>query len=118
MTDVTVDDAAGQLTEQWYTVNGLWWQTKERVLFHFLAASPEMAEELAHAEAAVRSANIGVTGVFEGKLDNVDQARWVDPSAETQEDMDQVWEAAYYARPLRVERVEAPRRGLFGMGRR
>ncbi len=108
-----------ELTEQWYTVVGLWWQTKERCLFHFLAVSPEMAQELAHAEAAARRANFGVCAVFEGKLDNADQERWVDPSVTSQEDMDQVWAEAYYARPTRVEKVEtpAPRRRLFGRSR-
>lgn len=104
------------LVEQWYTVVGFWLQTKERVLLHFQAVSPEMAEEMAYAEAAVRSANIGVAAVFEGKLANVDQPLWMDPSATTQEEMNQSWEEAYYARPVRdvVRTVEAPRRGLFG----
>lgn len=100
-------------TEGWYTVVGLWWQTKERWAGQYQATSPEMAEELAYTEAAARSANLGIVGVFEGRLDNVDQPRWVDPSVETQEQMDAAWEEASYARPLRVERVEV-RRGLFG----
>jgi hypothetical protein len=79
--------------ERPYTVVGKWRQTGERWLGHYSAASPDMAEDLVASEALEQTggaADIEVCAVFEGHIDNVDRHKWVDPSATTQEEMDQI----------------------------
>lgn len=85
-----------------YTVVGMWWESAERWQDYYEAGSPEMAETLAHEHARSRGLHLAVCGVYEGRLASVDRYLWVDPSAGTQEEMDQLRrEVAYDDRPAR-----------------
>jgi uncharacterized Fe-S cluster protein YjdI len=76
--------------EREYTVVGMWWESAERWQDQFVAASPVMAETLAHELARSRGLHLAVCGVYEGALVNVDTYPWVDPSASSQAEMDQL----------------------------
>lgn len=85
-----------KVVERDYTVVGMWWESAERWLGQYTAGSPEMAEDMAHAEAQARGLHLAVCGVFEGRLANVDHHVFVDPSASSQEEMDQLRREASY----------------------
>ncbi len=89
------------VVEREYTVVGMWWESAERWLEHYTAGSPEMAEDMAHAYAESRGLHLAVCGVFEGTLSNVDARTWVDPSAGSQEDMDQIRRDVLFDEPAR-----------------
>jgi hypothetical protein len=98
------------IEEQTWTVVGYWQESGERYLDYYDAGTPELAEELAHLYAESRSLHLGVCAVFEGKLTNADHHTWTDPSARTQEEMDQIRrEADHDAAPV-TEEPESARR--------
>lgn len=64
----------------WWTVVGVWKQSKERYALHVQAADARQAEDLAQHVAQEKVADLWVTGVFPGKLENADDyATFVDP---------------------------------------
>ncbi|MDQ6649271.1 MAG: hypothetical protein M3Z02_04055 [Actinomycetota bacterium] len=71
-----------------YTVLGFCHETWERWAWQCEAASPDMAEDIAHMEMHRRGYTLGVAAVVEGYVDTVDPHRWVDPSVTTQDQMD------------------------------
>jgi len=76
-----------------YTVVGFWFESLERWANTFDADTALAAEEMAQAHAREKGLHLGVTGVFKGRLENVDgYATWVDPVAKSQAEMDMVVE--------------------------
>lgn len=113
--DEPADDASGSEID--YTVVGMWWESGERWMDYFTAATPEGAEDAAHLYAGSRSLHLAVTGVFEGRLVAVDQHVYVDPSARTKEEMDQIRRDTWYDDPSAggdgIDDEPRRRRGLF-----
>lgn len=75
--------------QEWdWTVSGFWHETWERFTWHTSAPSADYAETLAHQYAKSRGGHLGITGVYEGHLQDYSTALWVDRSCSTQEMMD------------------------------
>lgn len=55
-----------------YTVVGIWPETKERYMEHVSATSPRQAEDLVQMTAMDKGGVLWVAAVFEGKLTAVD----------------------------------------------
>lgn len=81
--DMTADQLAQDIAEEWWTVVGFWHESWERWAGWYDTATPQMAEDLAQMEAKERGLSLAVVGVFEGKLDPADgdYATYVDPEA-------------------------------------
>lgn len=58
--------------QPWWTVVGVWPETKERYLMHYTAVSPRQAEDLMQMDAKEKGGVFWVAGVFEGKLTAMD----------------------------------------------
>jgi hypothetical protein len=56
----------------YYSVVGIWPETKERYMEHVSAMSPRQAEDLAQLTAKDKGGVLWVAGVFEGKLEALD----------------------------------------------
>jgi hypothetical protein len=54
--------------QTWWSVVGVWPETKERYMEHVPASSPRQAEDLAQMSAKDKDGVLWVCGVFEGKL--------------------------------------------------
>lgn len=79
--------------EGWFTVSGLWKNSKERYTLHTQASDARGAEDQARWEAAQNSADtLLIANVFQGKLENADKyavfedpdvrpADWMTPEA-------------------------------------
>lgn len=71
--------------QSFWTVVGVWPETKERYVEHVAAISPRQAEDLTQMTAAEKSGVLWVCAVFEGKLTVSDTyAQFVDPDMTTQ----------------------------------
>lgn len=69
-----IDAALEKMDElqTWFTVVGVWPETKERWIDHVPAASARQAEDLAQMTARDKGGVLWVCAVFEGKLQAVD----------------------------------------------
>lgn len=69
-----IDAALNKIEElqNYYTVCGVWPETKERYMEHVSAASPRQAEDLVQLTANEKGGVLWVCAVFEGKLAAVD----------------------------------------------
>lgn len=67
----------------WWTLCGVWPQSGERWCDYYQAVTPELAEDMAQAEAAAKGGVLWVSTVFAGRLKSVDSvyAKYVDRSA-------------------------------------
>ncbi len=69
----------------YYTVVGVWPETRERYLEHVMASSPRQAEDLVQMTANEKGGVLWVCGVLEGLHNAVDTyATFVDPDKTTQ----------------------------------
>ncbi len=76
----SVDDG----TQPWWTVIGVWPESKERYTLHVQADNARAAEDLTQWEAKDTGSNLWVVGVFSGKIDNADgYAKFVDPDVKS-----------------------------------
>lgn len=81
--DSTLDEI--EALQPWYTIIGVWPETKERYVEHVTAASPRQAEDLAQMTAQEKGGVLWVCSVFEGKHYAVDTyATFIDPDQTTQ----------------------------------
>lgn len=68
-----------------YTVVGVWPETKERYLEHVSAMNPRQAEDLVQMTAKDKGGELWICGVFDGKVPAVDTyATFVDPDKVTE----------------------------------
>lgn len=67
----------------WWTLCGVWPDTEERWCDYYQAVTPELAEDMAQAEAAEKGGRLWVNTVFAGRLKPVDPAyaKFVDRNA-------------------------------------
>lgn len=74
-----IEDAANE--DSWWTVVGVWTLSKERWSLHVQASDARQAEDLAQHEAQFDiGKELWVTGVFKGKIENMDKyATFIDP---------------------------------------
>jgi len=87
------DDIDGMLQQMedltpWYTVVGVWPETKERYQEYVPAMSARQAEDLARMTATDKGGVLWVCGVYEGKLEAMDTYATFahDPDATTEAD--------------------------------
>lgn len=73
----------------WYTVVGFRLETWERYKGVVEAASARGAEDAVSLECEREGGPIGVCGVFEGELINLDTSVWLLPDAQDQNEVDQ-----------------------------
>lgn len=72
----------------WWTVCGIWPQTKERFSGHYQADLPRIAEDLAQLDARDKGGVLWVSNVFAGRLHSADlYARFVDPDMIAEDDL-------------------------------
>jgi hypothetical protein len=85
-----IDTALEKMEElqEWFSVVGVWPETKERYMEHVPAASARQAEDLVRMTAAEKGGVIWVCGVFAGKLSALDTYATFgdDPDKTTQAD--------------------------------
>jgi len=71
--------------QQFWTVIGVWPETKERYAEYVAAMSPRQAEDLVQMTAAEKGGVLWVCGVYEGKLVAADTyAQFIDPDMTTE----------------------------------
>lgn len=71
--------------QSFWTVCGVWPETKERYAEHVSAQSPRQAEDLAQMTAREKGGVLWVCGVYEGKLVAADTyAQFIDPDMTTE----------------------------------
>jgi hypothetical protein len=78
VSDLSIEDL--ESLQPFFTVVGVWPESKERYLERVAAQTPRQAEEFAQMTAKEKGGVLWVCAVFEGKIAAVDTyARWVDP---------------------------------------
>jgi hypothetical protein len=71
--------------QPWFTVVGVWADSKERYLERVPAQTPRQAEELVQMTAREKGGELWICAVFEGQLEAVDTyATFVDPDVVTE----------------------------------
>ncbi len=66
--------------QPWWTIIGVWPESKERFTLHVQADTAREAEDLAQWQASQQAGVLWVVGVFEDKINNADgYAKFVDP---------------------------------------
>lgn len=83
MTPITADEL--ESLQPWFTIIGVWPETKERFADHIAAQTPRQAEEFAQMKAQEKGGVLWICGVFDGKVNAVDTyATFVDPDMVTE----------------------------------
>jgi hypothetical protein len=80
--ELSIDDL--ESLQPYFTVIGVWPETKERYLEHVAAQTPRQAEEFVQMTAKEKGGVLWVCGVFDGKIIAVDTyATFIDPDIVT-----------------------------------
>lgn len=85
MGELSIEDL--ESLQPFFTVVGVWPETKERYMEHVAAQTPRQAEEFVQMTAKEKGGELWVCAVFEGKIAAIDTyARWVDPDMVAEEE--------------------------------